>query len=509
MTAADETFAFAHRSFEHRSFEHRAFMLDVSRDRVPTRETLEWLVGVLSAAGFNELQLYVEHTFAYAGHEVVWVDASPLTHADMRWLDGVAAAAGVALVANMNGFGHMGRWLAHDEYRDRAECPDGFDAIFGGGRSEPTCFEPTPDNAAMAVALARDIASTVTERRLHIGGDEPFELGEGRSADRVADEGRDHVYLEHLNRIMEPLVSDGREVMFWADLFRRDASLIPKIPDGAIPVVWNYEAPSESSWMGFLGDDFLERLGIPEDAHLGFEAHARLFVEAGVSFWVAPGACGWNTIIGRNPNATANIADAVRVGRANDSPGLLLTEWGDGGHHHPLAVALPSIVRAGAASSTAEMPSDEDVWDRIDEIAELPAGTGRLLDELGGIAESIGPLTLNGSPLCSALGPAPFPVIGDVDANAAGDAAALLGRAADWFAAPLDGRPGVLFAEMGAAVGLAEVGLRRVANEQGIDAAGAAPTAAEVDAAIDAHRRAWLLSSRPGGLDASVAAIRR
>lgn len=51
-------------------------MLDISRDRVPTRETLEWLVEVLAALGFNELQLYIEHTFAYSGHKEVWEGSS-------------------------------------------------------------------------------------------------------------------------------------------------------------------------------------------------------------------------------------------------------------------------------------------------------------------------------------------------------------------------------------------------------------------------------------------------
>jgi len=41
-------------------FERRAYMLDASRDRVPTQQTLEWLVGVLAQLGFNEPQLYVE-----------------------------------------------------------------------------------------------------------------------------------------------------------------------------------------------------------------------------------------------------------------------------------------------------------------------------------------------------------------------------------------------------------------------------------------------------------------
>ena len=54
-------------------------MLDVARDRVPTIETLFALVDRLAGWKLNQLQLYMEHTFAYAGHEEVWRHADPYT----------------------------------------------------------------------------------------------------------------------------------------------------------------------------------------------------------------------------------------------------------------------------------------------------------------------------------------------------------------------------------------------------------------------------------------------
>src|SRR5262245_39428610 len=96
-------------------FALRGFMLDVSRDRVPTRETLARLVDLLDLLRINHLQLYVEHAFAYRAHQAVWRDASPITHADLRWLDALCRERGIELAANQNCFGHMGRWLRHRE----------------------------------------------------------------------------------------------------------------------------------------------------------------------------------------------------------------------------------------------------------------------------------------------------------------------------------------------------------------------------------------------------------
>ncbi len=49
-------------------FPVRGYMLDVSRDRVPTRATLERSVDLLSLLRLIQLQLYTEHTFAYREH---------------------------------------------------------------------------------------------------------------------------------------------------------------------------------------------------------------------------------------------------------------------------------------------------------------------------------------------------------------------------------------------------------------------------------------------------------
>ncbi|MDE0615091.1 MAG: family 20 glycosylhydrolase [bacterium] len=487
-------------------FERRAYMLDVSRDRVPTLETLEWLVGVLAMVGFNELQLYVEHTFAYSGHEDVWRESSAFTAEDMQRLNLICHLKGIDLVSNMNCFGHMDRWLAHERYREKAECPDGAPSPFGEGIMEPTCLAPTAENARFGVSLAREMAKAIPHPRIHIGGDEPFELGDGVSADVVAERGRQSVYVEHLNRIIDPLIADGHDVMFWADQFRRDRSLLDKIPAAAMPVVWNYEAPSHQSWGSFLPAGLLDRLGLPDDAHLGFESHARLFIEAERAFWVAPGTGSWNTLIGRNRNAAGNIIDAVAVGQAHQSPGFLLTDWGDNGHFQPLPVSLPSIVRAGAAATGRPVPSPPEVGERIDEIIGCQMGIGALIDRLGDIGESLGLISINGSPIFYALCATAFGSYGEFDEEAVRGSLGVLAEADERFSEPIGGSRGaIVAAEMRSACRLAELGLRRLAAEHGLGVP--APDADELADAAQAQRAAWLLSSRPGGLDDSISKL--
>src|SRR3989304_4735960 len=106
-------------------FTHRGVLLDVSRDKVPTMETLFDLVDLLASWKINQVQLYMEHTFAYRGHEVVWQHASPLTGDEIEALDTFCGNRYVGLVPNQNSLGHMHRWLIHEPYRRLAECPEG------------------------------------------------------------------------------------------------------------------------------------------------------------------------------------------------------------------------------------------------------------------------------------------------------------------------------------------------------------------------------------------------
>lgn len=106
-------------------FARRGVMLDCSRDRVPTMETLHGLIDKLSAWKINELQLYTEHTFAYADHREVWEHASPFTGEEIRALDAYCRERFIDLVPCQSTLGHMERWLKHPRYADLAEKPDG------------------------------------------------------------------------------------------------------------------------------------------------------------------------------------------------------------------------------------------------------------------------------------------------------------------------------------------------------------------------------------------------
>jgi hypothetical protein len=394
-------------------FPVRGFMLDISRDRVPTRATLERLVELMALARINQFQLYTEHTFAYRDHETVWRDASPITPDDVRWLDALCRDHGIELVPNQNCFGHMNRWLAHDVYRHRAEAPDGFEML-PGVTIPASVLAPTDDNAAFAHGLFDELLPNFASRRVYIGFDEPFELGTGVSRDLVARDGRDGrvaVYFEHLLRIAVPLVDRGYEVQFAADVMRHEPSLLSRLPTGALPLAWTYEAPdADGDAPRSLPPDMaarVARFGIDMGDHAGFDANVAPLAEAGVPFWVLPGTSSWNSLVGRIDNAVANLIDAAEVGLDRGAGGYLITDWGDNGHLQPPSISFGPLVFGGAVSWSLATNRDLDLPAVLDRYV-FGDSTGRLgaaLDGLGRLWRGTGQQSFNVSPLQAALLP--------------------------------------------------------------------------------------------------------
>ncbi|HEU4429116.1 MAG TPA: glycoside hydrolase, partial [Myxococcota bacterium] len=460
----------------------------------------------------NHLQLYVEHTFSYPGHEVVWRDASPLTAEDVRWLDKLCAAHGIELCANQNTFGHMGRWLVHEAYRARAECPDGFTTRFGA-KLAPGCLAPTPENASFAVSLCRELLTHHRSQRINIGCDETFELGRGASARDVAARGKARVYWEHLLRIANPLREHGCEVLFWGDILRDHPDLVRELPrDGMTALVWHYERPFETPPLppGVL--PLLADFGISERAFRGFSAQTEAFAAAGLPFWVCPGTSTWNSFLGRWTNARENLRDAASVGLARGARGFLITDWGDNGHHQPPSASwLPlcagaALAWCGAANRELPLAALLDRYVFRDKAGVL----GELAISLADAYQGTGLECLNGSPLFSALVRG-----GMLRSSGRADAARLeatlagldsaLARLSRARAAARDGR--LVPRELGAAARLARQGAWRIARDAGLPAPSDAALREDLADAIERQRAAWLARSRPGGLADSLARL--
>lgn len=362
---------------DHPDFRIRGVMLDVSRDKVPTLDTLFQIVDDLAALKFNHLQLYTEHTFAYRAHPEVWKDASPLTGQDILLLDRYCAQRHIELVPNQNSFGHMERWLRHPRYRGIAETPDGFTLPWGVRHEGGFSLNPTDPRSLQLVAqLYDELLPHFTSPLFNVGCDETFDLGLGRSRQQCQKKGKGRVYLDYLLKLHELLQDHSRVMMFWGDIVLNHPELLPDLPRDVIALEWGYEADHP------------------------FDNHARQFDQAGIPFFVCPGTSSWCSFGGRTDNAIANLKSAARAGLAHNASGYLITDWGDQGHLQYWPVSWPALA-AGAAYSWC-LNANENL--------DLPAAlsahvlrdntnlAGQLLCDLGNVYRIFSKPTHNGIP---------------------------------------------------------------------------------------------------------------
>jgi len=479
-------------------FARRGVMLDVSRDKVPTLETLKALIDRLAYWKVNEFQLYTEHTFAYPGHEPVWQNASPVTPEEIRELNAWCAERHVDLVPNQNSFGHMHRWLEHEQYRQLAEAPEGWPTPWGSWNQTPFSLCPTdPRSLELLTDLYAKLLPHFTSDRFNVGCDETWDLGHGRSADACEQRGRGRVYLEFLQGIHKLVEQHGRTMMFWGDIINKHAELIPELPEDVIALEWGYEYDHP------------------------FDENCPRFAEAGIRFYVCPDTSSWNSLAGRTDNALANIANAASAGLAHGAVGLLNTDWGDNGHWQPLAACGLGYAAGAAYSWCLASNRDADLPAQFDRFAfEDEAGVmGRLIYDLGNVYQLPGASAINASPLFKQL----FqlidrPIDSDVFEGFTIDGLRRTIERIDELLARLPearmqrGDAALIADELTYAGRMlqmfAELGIARLEHRgEGVadlPAETRRELAATLEQRIADHRRIWLARNRPGGLEDSA-----
>ena len=334
------------------AFDVRGVMLDVSRCKVPTMATCKQVIDKLAGLRINQLQLYIEHTFAFSAHKTVWADASPFTPAEIMELDQYCSDRFIQLVPNLNSFGHVERWLRHPAYRHLAECPD-----------MEACSTLAPNRASLRFLeeLYAEYLPSFSSPLFNVGCDETWELGKGRSKRRAAKIGTTAVYLDFLKKIHALVSKQGKQMQFWGDLILRQPAFIEQLPKDLIALNWGYEANHP------------------------FETQCPAFRSAGIEFYVCPGTSAWRSITGRTDNCLANLENAARNGLAHDASGYLITDWGDAGHHQVLPISYVGFTAGAGLSWNLDRNKDVDLAGVISRhFFDDPTGrSGKFLLDLG------------------------------------------------------------------------------------------------------------------------------
>ena len=347
-------------------FPHRGFYHDITRGKVPTLATLTSLVSKLSSYKINQLQLYVEHSFAFKNIPELWCDKDPLTHAEFRELDAWCWMHFIDLVPSLSTFGHLyellriGRFGRLNELDVGAGVPP---LNLWDRMAHYTIDATNPGSFLLVKSMLDEFLPLFGSRYCNICCDEPFDLGMGKNACLAAAAGKGRLYVEFVKKIIGVVREHGKTPMLWGDVILQYPELLPELPRDLVFLNWGYGAD------------------VTGDA-------ARTFAEHGVRHYVCPGVQGWSRFANDIETASVNIRKMVHYGRENRAEGVLDTDWGDCGHVNFLAGSYHGMALGAALSWNGASYPDDTAFDAALSLVEWNDSSGciaSLLRELGSL----------------------------------------------------------------------------------------------------------------------------
>jgi len=303
----------------------RGFLLDISRDRIPTMDTLKEVIDIMTLVKMNHLELYVEGFPLYLESFPDLPYETPITPEEYRELDSYCRDGAIDFVPNINSLGHMTNWLRLSKYHHLAECEDGFS--MHGYPFPPSTLNPLDKGGfALVRQMISDLALRSESPFFNINGDEPFELSQGKSKAEVANKGLGSVYMDYMRQVIDHVKSLGKTPIMWGDVLINHVDQFADFPKATIVTDWGYD---------YFHD---------------FEKAAVLYEQSSIPFLLAPGTSSWNSFASRKLDMVASTDNAVAAAIKHGGMGILMTDWGDFGHPQPICFSYPGLVYAAAES---------------------------------------------------------------------------------------------------------------------------------------------------------------
>lgn len=332
------------------AYQIRGYYLDATRGRVPTLAWLKQWADKLCLYKYNQLQLYIEHTFAFDGMSETWRGSSPLTPADILEFDQYCANLGIELVPSVSTFGHQYVAMRTQELRELGEFPEDADRPFSFiERMRHHTLNVADDRSfAFSTQLVDSYLQLFRTKRFNICADETFDLGKGQSKQEAQRVGVATLYATYVGKLCEHLSQQGHEPMFWGDIAIEMPEILETLPNNVTLLNWQYD---------------------PEAT----DEKIQLVAKAGAKQIVCPALWGWNALLPRIDDAWNNIARIARYGLDCGAEGMLVTDWGDFGHVNDPRMAVPGMIFGAQyawnpAGNIAENTAENDLLARISRV---------------------------------------------------------------------------------------------------------------------------------------------
>jgi len=327
------------------SYSNRGYMLDVSRGRVPTMDSLKAMVDRLSLYKINQLQLYMENCLRLDSFEEIWSQTDPFTPEEILDLDHYCYIRGIELVPCIASFGHLYDLLRSESFGKYREMDTSMGEAFTWyNRMRYHIINVSdPESFTLITSMLDQYIPLFRSDKINICCDETFDLGKGKSASMAKQMVYGELYLSYVNKLVEYLEVKGKKVMIWGDIVQNHHEQMGKLNSQVTCLNWYYNYGAK-------------------------EEIVKIFSDKGLKQYVCPSVSGYSRLVNEYDMSFTNIREMARFGNQYHAVGFLNTDWGDCGHINMPALAIPCMIYGAAQGWNIE---DDRNFSTIDQAVSL------------------------------------------------------------------------------------------------------------------------------------------
>jgi hexosaminidase len=219
------------------ALEVRGISDDVSRGQMATVEDFKSTIRQLAFYKMNLYQPYIEDLFEFSTDPYIGSGTGRITKDEMAQIAAEAKRNHMILAPVFECLGHQSRLLAVPGLREYGEIDQRH-----GELSWVAPFQPADPNALEFVKrLIDEMSQACSSPFFHIGGDEAYLVGTGRSKHLVEKIGKGRVFAEYFTQLHDYITSrHHRRMMLYGDSLLEHPETLQMTPKDCIIVDWHY-----------------------------------------------------------------------------------------------------------------------------------------------------------------------------------------------------------------------------------------------------------------------------
>ncbi len=293
-------------SFVH-PLEFRALMLDCSRNAVPKTSFLKDAIARLALMGMNYFCLYTEDTYEVDGEPLIGYARGAYSKDEIRELVAHAAKFGVTMFPCIQTLGHLEQILKYSHYQKICDNERVLNAL-------------VPETYEFVSKLISNASAPYDTKLIHLGMDETWGIGRGRTFKANTPINPRRIYAEHVAKVAKICDEKGLKPVIWGD-FVLGSSGEEAMADEEISIIprnvtlnyWNYYTPDERK----------------------YEVDFEKIEKSGFDCISSPGLWNWGNFLPDFKRVRENTSAMMKIVRRKKMRKVMMTMWGDDGHECP------------------------------------------------------------------------------------------------------------------------------------------------------------------------------